>query len=69
MTDATFAPPPARVLFEAPYEVIDGARNYDVSADGKRFLMIRSDAADIPQRFYVVSNWFDELRARATQAR
>jgi Tol biopolymer transport system component len=59
----------ARVLFEAPYEVIDGARNYDVAADGKRFLMIRSDAADIPRRFYVVSNWFEELRARATQAR
>jgi serine/threonine-protein kinase len=68
-TAPVFSSGTARVLFEAPYEIVDGTRNYDVAVDGKRFLMIRSDATDVPQRFYVVSNWFEELNARAPQAR
>jgi serine/threonine-protein kinase len=55
------------VLFEGPYEVVEGARNYDVAPDGKRFLMVRADSPDPPQHFRVVSNWFGELTSRATQ--
>jgi serine/threonine-protein kinase len=53
-----------RVLFEGPYDRIDGARDYDVAPDGKRFVMVRRDSAESPQQFYVVSNWFEELKAR-----
>jgi len=59
----------ARVLFEGPYDTLVGARNYDVAPDGKRFVMVRSDTNAVPQRFYVVSNWPDELKARAAVAR
>ena len=37
-----------RVVFEFRYETIDGARNYDVSPDGKTFVVVRSEgAADV----------------------
>jgi len=37
-----------------------------VSLDGKRFLAIKSagSASTVRPSFVVVSNWFDELRAR-----
>ena len=53
-----------RVLFEGPFDRIEGARDYDVLPDGKRFVMVRRDSAESPQQFYVVSNWFQELKAR-----
>jgi eukaryotic-like serine/threonine-protein kinase len=53
-----------RVLFESPYEEVEGARNYDVSADGRSFVVVRSEGAAIPEQFYVVVNWFADLRGR-----
>jgi hypothetical protein len=39
-------------------------RNFDIAADG-RFLMMKSSATDTSQSsIFVVSHWFDELRAR-----
>ena len=38
-----------------------GIRNYDVSSDGQRFLMIK----DTPATIVVVVNWLDELKRRA----
>ena len=58
-----------RVLFEAPYETIVGGRNYDVTPDGQRFVMIRRDASDVPQRFHVTTGWFDELASRTAAVR
>jgi serine/threonine-protein kinase len=44
---------------------ISGTRTYDVSPDGKRFLMIKPDGAaskeSVPS-IVVVQNWFDELQ-------
>ena len=39
------------------------SRNYDVSPDGKRFLMVKQPAnqAAAPQ-IIVVQNWFEELK-------
>jgi hypothetical protein len=31
--------------------------------------MVRTDTTDVPQRFYVVANWFEELKTRAAQSR
>ena len=50
------------MLFERSY----GA-GYDVSPDGKRFLMIKNAAApqaSQPDELKVVVNWVDELRHR-----
>jgi eukaryotic-like serine/threonine-protein kinase len=51
-------------VFESRYETLDGARNYDVGADGKSFVVVRTEAADDVDRFNVVLNWFAELRSR-----
>jgi len=53
-----------RPVIESRYETIDGARNYDVSPDGKTFVMIRSESPSEPDQFNVVLNWFAELRSR-----
>jgi eukaryotic-like serine/threonine-protein kinase len=72
-----------KVLFEGAYYEGTGAScemggpsaaNYDVSADGQRFLMVRDTTSDIAgTRVVVVLNWSEELkakeRARAAQAR
>ncbi len=55
------------VLFEGHYErdpFGPDARNYDVSPDGSRFLMIRREVdRDRPQQqLNIVVNWFEELR-------
>jgi serine/threonine-protein kinase len=51
------------VLFETGYYVGSGARTYDVSLDGTRFLMIKAASPDgSGQRIVYVQNWFDELR-------
>ena len=63
----TFAAGPGRKLFQdAAYAGAGSSlsdRTYDVSLDGRRFLMIRMNAP--PRRHLaVVENWFDELRRR-----
>ena len=54
------------MVFEGDdYPSVGNGRDYDVSADGQRFLMLRADRgaedADLPQ-INVVQNWFEELR-------
>jgi hypothetical protein len=53
-------------LFESPFVAGEpGLPNYDVSADGSRFLMIRAGAEEAkPGPLNIVINWFDELRSR-----
>jgi Tol biopolymer transport system component len=57
--------PPAK-LFEGAYLTPQHGRQvYDVSKDGKRFLMIKAAAADAaapPPQIIVVQNWVEELR-------
>jgi len=49
-------------LFDGSY-LNDASRNYDVTSDGTRFLMIR-DTASAPQfNFHVVLNWLEEIKA------
>jgi serine/threonine-protein kinase len=69
---STFAPGTPTKLFDAPYffgpTVVGRGRTYDVSADGRRFLMIKeANAADAPApaaRLVLVQHWFDELKQR-----
>jgi serine/threonine-protein kinase len=53
-----------QVVFETRYETLDGARNYDVTPDGKSFVVVRSEGAADVDQFNVVLNWFAELRSR-----
>jgi len=53
------------LLFLGPRYYFRSARHYDVTQDGRRFLMIRDEADgvrdQIPRELTVVVNWFDEL--------
>ena len=61
-TAAEFQAGRPRELFVGRYEV-DIWTNYDISADGERFLMVRPDP-NAPRELRVVLNWFQELRER-----
>jgi Tol biopolymer transport system component len=54
-------------LFGGPYQDNPGwtrPRSYDVSADGERFLLIKTHSNRSRPRIAVVLNWFDELREK-----
>jgi Tol biopolymer transport system component len=51
------------VLFEGDYDRgTTGFRNYDVSADGRRFVMIQKEEEPAPTEVVVVLHWFQELK-------
>jgi dipeptidyl aminopeptidase/acylaminoacyl peptidase len=52
-----------QVLFEGNYLDGPGVANYDVTADGQRFLMVRGRTSGRGGEVDVVLNWFEELRA------
>ena len=58
---------PERV-FDARYSTPFPPRSYDVSADGKRFLMLKDSAAGDPNatplRMVLVEHWFEALKQR-----
>jgi serine/threonine-protein kinase len=51
-----------QTLFDTAFDAPDSDRNFDVSPDGRRFLMIRSEDVDTPSEFRIVFNWREELR-------
>ncbi len=69
VVDVTLAPAftasRPRLLFEGRYEIsflVSGMRFYDVSPDGQRFLMVKSDTPTAPRQLHLVVNWFEELK-------
>jgi eukaryotic-like serine/threonine-protein kinase len=67
-TEPGFTAGKPRVLFEGHYVPPPGTTpNYDVSPDGQRFLMIKSNEAGeaAPAQINVVMNWFEELKRLA----
>jgi hypothetical protein len=55
----------AKSLFQGPYFRGQAARTYDVSPDGRRFLMIKavaSSTGSTPLQLVVVQNFFEELK-------
>jgi serine/threonine-protein kinase len=69
--DTWSAGSPAKVV-EGPYSTLSSVsgRTYDVSTDGRRFLLIKRSAAQAaaPQ-IIVVQNWFEELNRLAPATR
>lgn len=52
----------------APDGAASGVRNYDVTPDGKRFLMPRGEDPAMPRELAVIVNFDEEIR-RAVPAR
>ncbi len=55
------------LLFEEPYDLKDGpgATNYDVTPDGRGFVMIRTPTQSQSSgttQVILVQNWFEELK-------
>jgi Tol biopolymer transport system component len=50
-----------RVLFEGNYLNVSGL-SYDVTADGRRFVLIRGLETPPTREIHVVLNWFEELK-------
>ena len=69
-TQPIFSAGKPRRLFEKPYARSSAFwANYDVSADGKRLLMIKGDERGAAKSdISVVVNWFDELKERVPVA-
>jgi hypothetical protein len=66
-TQSGFVAGKPRMLFEGRYQRTPATSpDYDVSADGQRFLMLKSDEQDAsaPTQINVVLNWFEELKRR-----
>jgi serine/threonine-protein kinase len=61
------------LVIETPYEgAAFQGRSYDVSLDGRRFLMVKSAESEdstASRRIVLVQNWFDELRRLAPSRR
>ena len=54
-----------RALFVGPYDLaFIGPRSYDVTPDGRRFLMVRHSPEAVPRQLSLVLDWFGELRSR-----
>jgi serine/threonine-protein kinase len=67
-TNPVFAASKPKLLFEAHYETYFNPfeRDYDVSPDGQKFLMIKgSEQESAATQLNVVLNWSDELRRLA----
>jgi len=63
-TQPAFAAGLPQLLFEGAFEPTGtGTSGYDVSPDGRRFLMIQPTAPELPAtQVHVVINWFEELK-------
>ena len=55
-----------RMLFPHVYQGAYPVRNYDVTPDGERFLMVRNETPPLENvtELHVVLNWFEELKRR-----
>jgi eukaryotic-like serine/threonine-protein kinase len=65
-TQGTFSADRPKLLFEAPYVPSPRSfQDYDVSPDGQRFLMLKTnEQTQAPDQINVVLNWFEELKQK-----
>ena len=82
-TDPTFSPGNPETLFQGEYYAGDDEllqtviTQWDISQDGKRFLMIKPDivtdeesaeeatVATEPRKIIIVQNWFEEVKDKS----
>ena len=65
-TEPTFKPGKPTVLFREPMLTLSGndVTFWDISPDGKRFLMMKEAATEAPRKINIVMNWLEELKQR-----
>ncbi len=65
-TEPTFTPGNPELLFDLGAYTHDLGRNYAMTPDGKRFLMIKEAGSDATSstKLILVLNWFEELKQR-----
>jgi len=56
-------------VFEFHFDAGDNGPNYDVSRDGKYFIIPKSDQAPAASELHLVLNWFAEVASRAPSTR
>jgi Tol biopolymer transport system component len=62
-TEPEFRVAGSDVLFEGQYLTSGGGPNYDVSPDGRQFLMVKESGEQAgTNQLIVVVNWFEELK-------
>ena len=61
---ATFSVGASQRLFQHPSLAISFYSHYDVSADGKRFLIAEPVGEAVEPQIRVVQNWYEEFRDR-----
>ncbi len=70
---ASFSAERPKSLFEGPYfDIEPGLRHFDISPDGRRFVMIKdvqAIEASARDELTIVLNWFDELRKLSPSGR
>jgi Tol biopolymer transport system component len=52
-------------VMDARFEGSAGARNFDATRDGRRFIAVRRDESETPLQFHAVFNWVAEIERRA----
>jgi hypothetical protein len=62
-TEPTLSVSRPRLLFRGQFAGIQG-KNYDVTPDGQRFLMVQTINPVAPKDVTVVLNWMEDLRSR-----
>ena len=67
-TGASFRAGKPQRLFAGPYQGESQEAAFDVSPDGRRFLMIKSDDAATLRQINAVLNWFEEVKHRVPPA-
>jgi hypothetical protein len=55
-----------RQLFKIQPAAMTSGRNFDVTPEGKNFVVIEGDRQAVPSRIHVVLNWSNELGTRST---
>jgi ribosomal protein L21E len=68
-TEPAFNAGKPEALFQGKYGGIttDDGQPWDISPDGKRFLMmkpVQAPAAEVQRKINIVVNWFEELKQR-----
>jgi eukaryotic-like serine/threonine-protein kinase len=62
-TTPQFTASPPKPLFTLKMARMGWAQaNYDVSRDGKRFLVVQGDEDQLPTELQLITNWFEELK-------
>jgi serine/threonine protein kinase/Tol biopolymer transport system component len=64
-TNGSFRAEKPRRLFAGRFTGAGRDPSFDISPDGKRFVMVKSDEASALTKLTVVQNWFDDLKRRA----